>query len=194
MACLYAIQLELSVNPSYLVAGAKTELSLSVVLAGEIPKPTNFEVLPRTELLAKFTLLISLTSATSTSTVSKPIKPLEYHVEWPFTARYPSMISSNGSEFLPPFAILGWLGMITSWFLKHAGETELGLDTGIGELNLELSSELTYRGVESSLPDRLTFSGVRKICAQLRATSVTLAFGSTVLRGIKMSCRPTTSG
>ena len=47
------------------------------------------------------------------------------------------MEASDGSAFLPLFVILGWLGLITSWFPKRVGETELGLESGLGELNLE---------------------------------------------------------
>ena len=75
--CLDVIQYELSVNPPDLVAGAKTKLSLSAVLAGESPKSTNFGVFPRTELLAKFILLHALTSVTSPETAYKPITPLK---------------------------------------------------------------------------------------------------------------------
>ena len=101
---------------------------------------------------------------------------------------------SNGSVFLPLFAILGGIGLITSWFPKRAGETELELETGIGELNLEFSSELMYRGVASSLLSPLTFLGfLLKMRVQLRATSVMLALGRTVWRGLKISCMPITS-
>ena len=104
------------------------------------------------------------------------------------------MEASNGSEFLPLFAILGWLGLKISWLPVRVGKTELGLETGLGELNLDLSSDLMLRGVALSLLVRLTFPGVsRKMCTQLRAVSVTLAFGRTVWRGLKMSCTPITS-
>ena len=99
----------------------------------------------------------------------------------------------NGLAFLPLFAILGCLGLITSGFMKRAGEKELGLETGLWEINLEFSLELTSRGVESYLPVRLTFPGVEKMRAQLRAASVRLAFETTVWRGLKISCTPTTS-
>ena len=94
-------------------------------------------------------------------------------------------MSINGSvEWLgipAPFVILGWLGLITSWFLKRAGETELGFETGLGELNLDLvSAMLTSLGVAPSLPVLLTFLGVQKMRAKLCAASVTLAFVSTV--------------
>ena len=103
------------------------------------------------------------------------------------------MLASNGSAFLPLFTILGWLGLITYWFPKRSGKMELGLDPRPGELNLEFSSDFTNHGVEPSLPVRLNFPGVRKICAQLRAASVKLAFRSTVWCGLKISCTPTTS-
>ena len=103
------------------------------------------------------------------------------------------MEASDGSAFLPLFVILGWLGLITSWFPKRAGEMELGLETGIGELNLDFSLDLMSRFVELSLPVRLNFPGFRKIRAQLRPVSATLAFGSTVWRGLKISCIPITS-
>ena len=77
-------------------------------------------------------------------------------------ANDPSMGVSNRSEFLPLFLILGWLGLITSWFLKRAGGADLWLEPGLGELNLEFSSDLTSFGVEFSLSVRLTFPGVRK--------------------------------
>ena len=103
------------------------------------------------------------------------------------------MGASNSLTFVPLFTILRWLGLITSWLLKCAVEMKLGLETGIGELNLEFSLELTSRGVESSLPVRLTFPGVtRKMRAQLRTASVTLTFGRIVRSGLKMSCTPTT--
>ena len=69
----------------------------------------------------------------------------------------------NGSEFLPLFVILEWLGLITSWFLKRDGETEVLLKLGICELNLDfVSAELTSLGVAPSLSVQFTFPGVRK--------------------------------
>ena len=82
--------------PTALVAGEKTELSLSTVWAGESPKSTNFGVLPRTELLAKFILLHALTLATSPETASKSITPMKWDVEWLFMAKGPLMGVSNG--------------------------------------------------------------------------------------------------
>ena len=185
--------MDLSGKPTALLAGEKTELNLSAVLAGESPTPRNFGVSPRTELLTKFIILRALTSATSLETASKTITLLKLDVEWPFMAKDPSMGASNGSEFLPLFAILGWLGLITSWLPKPARETELGLEPGLGKINLDFSSELTYHGVELSLAVRLTFPGVRKMRAQLHAASVTLAFWSIVWCGFKISCTPTIS-
>ena len=60
--------------------------------------------------------------------------------------------------------------------MKRTVETELGLEPGIGELNLEFLSNLTSYGMELSLPVRLTFPGVRKMHAQLRAAFVALTF------------------
>ena len=89
------------------------------------------------------------------------------------------MGASNRLAFLPLFAILGWLGLITSWFLKRAGVTKLGLEPVLGKLNLEFLSELTSYGMEPFLLIRLTFPGFRKIRPQLRVATVTLTFGST---------------
>ena len=97
------------------------------------------------------------------------------------------MEASNGSVFLPLLAILGWIGLTISWFLVQVGETELGLETGLGELNLEFSPETMLHGVALSLIVWLTFPGApRKMHAQLRTASVTLSFGSTVWRRLKM--------
>ena len=101
---------------------------------------------------------------------------------------------SNGSAFLPLFAIPGWLGPITSWFLKRAWETEVVLKLGIWELNLYfVLAELTSLGIATSLYVQLTFPGVRKMCAQLHAASVTFTFGSTVRRRLNIYCTTTTS-
>ena len=104
-------------------------------------------------------------------------------------------ISINGSVewlgMLAPFCGPGWLGLRISWFPKRAVDTELGLEPGLGELNLEFSSDLTSRGVERSLPVRLTFPGIRKMCAPVHAASVMLAFRSTVWSGLRISCAPT---
>ena len=140
-----------------------TELILSAVLAGESPKPTNFGLSPRTELHAKSIPPRKLTSALSSETVSKPITLLKKDVECQFTAKDPSMGASSGSAFLAFFAILEWFGLINSCFPVHAGEMELGLYPGLGGFNLKfVSAELTSRGVELSLPVRLTFLGVQK--------------------------------
>ena len=147
--CLDVSQLELSVDPVDLVAGEKTELRLSAVLSGESPKPTNFGVPPRTELLVKFIILRGLTLAASLGNFFKQITSLKYDIEWPFKAKDTSMLVSNGSAFLPLFVIQGWLGLITSCLTMRSGETELRLDPRLEEINLEFSSELTSRCVES---------------------------------------------
>ena len=60
----------------------------------------KFGLSPRTELLVKFILSRTLTSATSPGTVFKPIYPLKWDTEWQFTAKDLSMGASNGSVFL----------------------------------------------------------------------------------------------
>ena len=76
-------------------------------------------------------------------------------------ANGPLMGASNSSIFLPLFAILGWLGLITSWFLKRAGETEVLLKLGLWEINLEfVSAYLTSLGVAPYFSVRFTFTGV----------------------------------
>ena len=109
-------------------------------------------------------------------------------------AKGPLMGASNGSSFLTLFAILGWLGLITSWFLKRAVDTEVLLKLGPWELNLEfILAEFTSLCMALSFSVRLTFPGVRKIHAQLRIASVTFTFGSTVWHRLNISCTPTTS-
>ena len=59
------------------VSEANMDLSLSAVWEDESPKSTNFGVFPKTELLAKFILLLGLTFATSEETVSTLLTPLK---------------------------------------------------------------------------------------------------------------------
>ena len=100
----------------------------------------------------------------------------------------------NGLAFLPLFSILGWLGLITYWLTKCAGETELGLETEFGELNVKFSLEITSHGVATPLTVWFTLPEVPpEMCAQLRAVSVTLFFRSTVLRRLNISCTPVIS-
>ena len=90
--------------------------------------------------------------------------------------------------FLASIAMMDRLGLIISCVPVCAGYMELGLELGFGGFNPMFSTaELTSRGVEPFLPLRLTFLVVRKMRAPLRATSVTLAFGSTVWREPKIS-------
>ena len=184
---------EVICQPSSSGIQGKYGVELSAVWAGESPKSTNSGASPRTGLLAKFILLRALTSATSPETATKPITPLKQDVEWIFMAKVPLMGASNGSVFLTLFAILGWLGLITSWSQKSAGKMEVLFKLGLWELNLGfVSVELTSLGVALSLSVLLTFRGVKKMCAQLRAMSVMFACGSTVWRGINISCNFTT--
>ena len=161
---LDAIQSELSVNPSTLVAGAKTNLSLSAALAGNSPKSTKFGLSPGTELLAKSIPLREFTSTLSPGTVSTPITLLRRDTECQFMAKNPLMGVSSGSAFLALLAMMDPLGLENSCVPVHYGEMELGLDLGLGGFNLAFASaELTSCGVEPSLPVRLTFLGVRKM-------------------------------
>ena len=91
------------------------------------------------------------------------------------------MEALNGSAFLPLFEILRWLGLKISWFPVRIGETELPMQLGTWELNLEFSSELISHGVATPLLAYITFpESPRKMRAQLHAASVTLSFGRTV--------------
>ena len=66
--------------------------------------------------------------------------------------------ASNGSAFLLLFVILGWLGLMTSWFQKIAGETDILLKPGIWELNLEfVMAKLMSLGVVLSFPCGVPF-------------------------------------
>ena len=115
------------------------DLSLSAVWVGESPKPVNFGVSPKTELLAKSTLLHGLTSATSAENVSTPLTPLKYGVEYSFTAGNQLMKSSNGLVFLPLLVVLGLLGLKTSLFLIHVGETDVATNVGLGNSPMDAS-------------------------------------------------------
>ena len=91
------------------------------------------------------------------------------------------MGASSGSALLALFAMMYRLGLKISCVPVRAGEMKLGLELGLGVFNLTFASvELTSGGVETSLPVRLTFLGFRKTRPQQRATSMTLASGSTV--------------
>ena len=73
------------------------------------------------------------------------------------------MGASNGSAFLPLFAILGWLGLKTSWFPICAGETDVVTNVGLWKLALDLiSEEEAPLGVARSLFVPIMFSVVRK--------------------------------
>ena len=127
-------------------------------------------------------------SETFLGTDSTPIAFLKKDVECPFAAKDPSTGVSRGSEFLAHFAILERLGLITFCVPVRAGDIELGLEPRLGGFNLDfVSADLMSRGVDPSLPLRHTFLGVRKMRAQLRATSMMLAFGSTVWCGLRIS-------
>ena len=72
------------------------------------------------------------------------------------------MEASNGSAFLPLFAILGWLGLKISWFPIRVGETEVATNVGHWKLDLDLvSEEEVSLGVAWSLSVPMTFPVVR---------------------------------
>ena len=139
--------------------GERTELSLSAVLTVETRKSTNFEVSPRTGLLAKFICLFVSTSATSPETSSRPTAGLKKLVESLFLARYPLMRAWNGSSLLSLFTILlGCIGLTIYWFLKYAGEMEIPTKLVFSKLNLKfIPEEEVSLGVVPSLYMPLTF-------------------------------------
>ena len=53
-------------------------------------------------------------------------------------------------------------------------------------------ADVTWRGIVPARPAYLPMSP-QKMCTQLRTASVTLAFGRTIWRGLKMSWTPTKS-
>ena len=113
---------------------------------------------------------------------------MKREVECPFTDGNTLMRASSGLAFLTIIAMMDRLGLKISCVPVRAGEMELGLELGIGGSKLAFAlAELTSHGVEPSLPVRLTFLRVRKMHAQLRAVSVTLAFRSTLWRKPKIS-------
>ena len=73
------------------------------------------------------------------------------------------MGASSGSEFLALVAMMDRLGLIISWFPFRVGELEVLLKIGLGGVNLAVATAvLTSRGMEPSLPVRLTSLRVRK--------------------------------
>ena len=91
------------------------------------------------------------------------------------------MEASDGSAFLPLLVVLGLLGLKISWFPIFVGEMDLSTNVGIWQLALDLvSEEEASLGLARSLSVPITFSVVRKMCAQGRAVSATLACGREV--------------
>ena len=110
------------------------------------------------------------------------------YVECPFTVENSLMGASSGSELLAFFAMMDRLGLIIYGVPDRDGEMETLLDLWFRGFNLMVdTAELKIRGVEPSLPVRLTLLGVQKMLAPLRAASATLAFRSTVWRKPKIS-------
>ena len=89
----------------------------------------------------------------------------------------------SGSAFSALFAMTDRLGLLISCAPVRPWEMEVLLEIGLGGFNIAVATaELTSRGVDPSLPMRLTFLGSQKIHAPLCTASVTLTFGSTVWR------------
>ena len=123
-----------------MVAGAKTDLSLSAAFAGDSPKFMKFGLLSRTELLVKFIPLHELTLSLSPGTISTPITMLERDVEYKFTARNPLIGASSGLAFLALLVMMDHLGLEISCVLVRAGEMVLVLELGLGGFNLAFTS------------------------------------------------------
>ena len=90
-------------------------------------------------------------------------------------------------EVLSFWALLVHLGsagpivLEISCVLVRLGESEVLLKILIGGVNLAVATAvLTSRGMETSLPVRITSLGVRKMRAPLCAASVTISLESTV--------------
>ena len=104
------------------------------------------------------------------------------------------MEASNGSAFLPLFAVIEFLGLKIYWLPIRVGETDVATNVGLWKLVLDLvSEEEAYLGLVRSLSVLITFPVVWKIRAQGRAASVTFACVRDVWRGLKLSCSTSTS-
>ena len=91
------------------------------------------------------------------------------------------MEAPNGSAVLPLFAILGRIGLKTSWFPIHVGETDVATNVGIWKLTLDLVfEEEASLVVARSLSVPITFPVVRKMHAQICAASVPFTCRRTV--------------
>ena len=121
-------------------------------------------------------------------TVLGTITLLKIGVECPCTDRNKLMGASSGSDFLTFCGIMDRLGLTISCVPVRVGELEVPMKFELWRVNLAVATAvLTSRGVELSMPVRLTSLGVRKMPATLRAVSVTISFGSTVWRASKLS-------
>ena len=154
------------------------------MLAGERPKSTNSGLLMRTELLAKFILSHALTSATSMETASKPITPLKWDVEWPFMAKDTSMGASNGSELL-----VSWTDNLLIPEARWGDGVRVGYWAWGTQPGVLIGAGVPWHGVIPAPPAYLPRSPLEN----LRTISVTIAFGRTVWRRLKISCTPITS-
>ena len=86
------------------------------------------------------------------------------------------------------------LGLIISWLLVLIGELVVLPPIQTGEANmLDPMAVFLSRGVVPSVPCQLTSAGVRKTCAELRATSVTISLERIVRCACKVSPLPSAS-
>ena len=98
------------------------------------------------------------------------------------------MEASNGSAFLPLLAVLDLIGLKIYSFPICVGETDVAMNVGIPQLDLDLVlEEEASIGVARSLSVSIMFPVVRKMLAQGRAASITFACGRDVWRRLKLS-------
>ena len=101
---------------------------------------------------------------------------------------------SSGSALLSSSGMMDRFGLKISCVPVRVGELEVFMEFLICRVNLAVAAEVFMsRGVEPSLPFRLTSLGFRKMRAPLRAASVTISFGGTIWRAPKVSWIPGTS-
>ena len=168
--------------------GPMTDLKLSVVLAGESPKSIKFGLSEMTELLAKSILLRAYTLVLSSGNILRLITLLKMGVGYPCTAGNRLMEASSGSKFLASRRTMDRLGLTIYCVPVRVEESEVLMQFGLWRVNLAVATEvLTSCSMDPPLPVRLTYLGVRKMRAPLRAASVMIYFWSTVWRAPKVS-------
>ena len=113
---------------------------------------------------------------------------LKMGVECPCTTENRLIEVLSGSVFLSSCATMDRPELTISCVPVRVGELEVPMKFELWRVNLAVATAvLTSRGVELSMPVRLTSLGVRKMPATLRAVSVTISFGSTVWSASKLS-------